>query len=75
MMDDRYSHYFIPGINKFDGFEIDNFSPHEQTYERVIPFAAGRKNLGEQESDAPLFSPHRQGQIDTPDETAEFRPT
>ena len=75
MMDDRYYHSFIPGINKFDGFEIDNFSPHEQTYEGVNPFAAGRKNLSEQESDAPLFATHRQGQIDNPDETAEFRPT
>jgi len=32
MIDSRYYHSFIPNINKFEGDEIDDFSPPEATY-------------------------------------------
>lgn len=41
MEDGRYFHSFAPGINKFDGFEFDDFVPEEAQYTSLKPTGIG----------------------------------
>jgi len=72
MIDSRYYHSFVPGVNKFDGFETDDFVSTETVY---MAGTSGLEFRNKDEvlslSDAALaipFNPNTQGQLPT------FRP-
>lgn len=86
MIDSRYYHTFIPGVNKFDGFETDDFVPPETSYvagssgvfttSDTLPAAFDvESNRDGSVVQVPPLNTNSQGQTTIVDGAIEFRPT
>lgn len=80
MIDGRYYHTFVPGINKFDGFETDDFVPSEGSYtagsSTVFAIRDGQPTVSSNIENPGVgpFNPNSQGQTNIAGQVTQFRP-